>query len=598
MKGYQRLSDDADGVFEQLSDGLRFGSAVGDLGDLDGDGVPELIVGTAPDFVDDPTPNNALWILYSLPLPLTSTQNMRVSPDQPAYGEPIAVRGRWGIGLNSATLFFRKAGDTSFLGAAMLESDAEVYETEIPAFSVGEGGAEYYVSLVSTAGIESRVPEAGYLSIPVELPQGVGMRAPHGRAASGFRLISFPLQLFETDARVVLEDDLGPYDPVRWRLYGFGPTLTELGQADLTLSPGRSFWLLSGEEGLQIDSGPGVTVPTDDVFSVAVNRGWNLAANPFLVPLPTGAVRFASGETVDGIVYDGDWIPVGDVLAPMEGFAIFSPSSDTLLFDPTERESQAKSSGTGSKAKLDWSVQVSARVGRARDLVNVAGVHAEAREHHDPFDRPEPPTIGDYVSAYFPADGQFMGRLRSDLRPSGMSGYVWPVEIRTEVAAPIRVSFRLHDVPAEFEVWLVDDDTGVSHQVEHGYESALAPYVSSDRARRLRLIVGPESFIRREGGTTDASVPSFALEQSFPNPFRSVTSLRYRLSESVPVELEIVDLLGREMVTLVDEMQEAGVHVAVWDGRDASGRPVSSGVFIARLRAGSFSASNTLTLIK
>ena len=93
-------------------------------------------------------------------------------------------------------------------------------------------------------------------------------------------------------------------------------------------------------------------------------------------------------------------------------------------------------------------------------------------------------------------------------------------------------------------------------------------------------------------------MPVFSLEQNYPNPFRSVTSIRYHLAESAPVELKIVDLLGRDVVTLVDERQDNGAHVAVWDGRDDLGRSVSSGVFIARLQAGSFLASVTLTRVK
>ena len=74
------------------------------------------------------------------------------------------------------------------------------------------------------------------------------------------------------------------------------------------------------------------------------------------------------------------------------------------------------------------------------------------------------------------------------------------------------------------------------------------------------------------------------LEPGFPNPFNSSTQIPYRLAAPGPVRLEIYNVLGQLVRTLVDEDQPAGSHRAGWDARDRHGAPVASGVYLAHLQ--------------
>jgi len=71
-----------------------------------------------------------------------------------------------------------------------------------------------------------------------------------------------------------------------------------------------------------------------------------------------------------------------------------------------------------------------------------------------------------------------------------------------------------------------------------------------------------------------------------PNPFNPLTTIKYDLPEGGPVRLSVFDLSGRLVRTLVDESMPLGSHETEWDGRDASGREVSSGSYLARLEFG------------
>ena len=84
---------------------------------------------------------------------------------------------------------------------------------------------------------------------------------------------------------------------------------------------------------------------------------------------------------------------------------------------------------------------------------------------------------------------------------------------------------------------------------------------------------------------TDLHPENFRLFQNFPNPFNPTTTISYNLPEDTEVNLKIYNLFGQEVRTLVNEAQSAGSKSVVWNGKDASGRIVSSGLYIYRLAA-------------
>ena len=75
----------------------------------------------------------------------------------------------------------------------------------------------------------------------------------------------------------------------------------------------------------------------------------------------------------------------------------------------------------------------------------------------------------------------------------------------------------------------------------------------------------------------------FALGQNYPNPFNPSTVIPYQLPTAALVRLEVFNVLGQRMATLVDGERSAGAHTAVWMATDEAGQAVSAGVYIYRL---------------
>jgi hypothetical protein len=91
---------------------------------------------------------------------------------------------------------------------------------------------------------------------------------------------------------------------------------------------------------------------------------------------------------------------------------------------------------------------------------------------------------------------------------------------------------------------------------------------------------------------------SFALKQNAPNPFNPQTRLDYDIPKATHVRLDVFNVLGQRVITLVDEYQEAGSKSVVWNGRDDVGSSVASGIYFYRLEADQFSATKKMMMLK
>lgn len=85
----------------------------------------------------------------------------------------------------------------------------------------------------------------------------------------------------------------------------------------------------------------------------------------------------------------------------------------------------------------------------------------------------------------------------------------------------------------------------------------------------------------------------FGLCQNYPNPFNAQTTIRYVLPEASHVTVNIYDILGRHVTTLVNDSQPAGSHHMIWNAADRS-----SGIYFYRIQAGEFAETKKMTLLK
>jgi lysophospholipase L1-like esterase len=110
---------------------------------------------------------------------------------------------------------------------------------------------------------------------------------------------------------------------------------------------------------------------------------------------------------------------------------------------------------------------------------------------------------------------------------------------------------------------------------------------------REPIVVGIEATAAAEVLPTD-----FTLSQNYPNPFNPETGIKFALPIKSKVELRIYNIKGELVRTLVNEERPAGEHSITWDGRNEQDVRVASGIYIYRIKAGTFKSSKRMTMIK
>ena len=134
-------------------------------------------------------------------------------------------------------------------------------------------------------------------------------------------------------------------------------------------------------------------------------------------------------------------------------------------------------------------------------------------------------------------------------------------------------------------------------------------YYGSAQSHLLHMPYDVEHGFITEGVSTaveevaQAELPEqFELVQNFPNPFNAETTIQFSvpdLGQALPTTLVVYNTAGQEIVTLVDQELDSGLYKATWDGRDALGNAVGTGVYLYTLKAGEqFSESKRMTLLK
>jgi len=99
--------------------------------------------------------------------------------------------------------------------------------------------------------------------------------------------------------------------------------------------------------------------------------------------------------------------------------------------------------------------------------------------------------------------------------------------------------------------------------------------------------------------STHWSMPgNSALHQNYPNPFNPTTQIKYDLPEDALVTINIYDLMGRSIKSLVNSQQSAGYRSIQWNATNNLGEPVSAGMYIYTIQAGQFRQTKKMVLLK
>ncbi len=177
---------------------------------------------------------------------------------------------------------------------------------------------------------------------------------------------------------------------------------------------------------------------------------------------------------------------------------------------------------------------------------------------------------------------------------------------------PMYVSHDIYVTDPSFDIdddtlWMIQDffhaDTSLFRRFEgrnfqpgqtpYSYDPSKAVYAVAEYA--IMICPKPTSVGQEEVVMTPED---FELFQNHPNPFNNETIIKYNLSKSGHVSLEIYNILGQKVKTLVKGFQQGGVKTADWDGKDEKGEDLSSGIYFYQLKVGEITQTKRMVLLK
>ena len=210
---------------------------------------------------------------------------------------------------------------------------------------------------------------------------------------------------------------------------------------------------------------------------------------------------------------------------------------------------------------------------------------------------------------------RYFNRVRLD-RPLPTSVHAGqPLHISGEASDPGATRMELALYPLDGVEVSATRQTTVTLPIESGdFDGELLFDEAPTGPYRLSMYLGPAGNLTYVGAVTRfeirppattavepaaAEPHAFALYPNYPNPFNSRTHLSFSLPEDQPqVELAVYDLLGQKLAVLAAGPRDSGLHSVAWDGRDDAGRPLASGSYVYRLRAGPHEGVGKLLLLR
>ncbi len=292
--------------------------------------------------------------------------------------------------------------------------------------------------------------------------------------------------------------------------------------------------------------------------TIDVSTGWNMIGsltNPVaissIIQIPGGIV------TSRYFPFQGSYVPAVDSLRPHLGYFVRTWASGKLVLNSSAaampRRPQAEEPLT------DGSVNKIA-VKDAQGILQTLyfGRSPFLRDNLSSFDLPPSPPEGAFDVRFSNGSLAWLPHQPADAIKINLDGAAVPLKVVWEIAG-------------SGDAYSLTDRSRTTELNRAGSMTISDPDVKS-----LRLDIGKKSRL--------ASHPNgYALSQNYPNPFNPTTLITYQIPADGNVLLEVFNLIGQPVRTLIDKPQAAGTYSLEWDGRSSEGLELTSGIYFVRL---------------
>ena len=505
-------------------------------------------------------------------------------------------------GVETAILHYRRAGT----GSGFVSVDLLTGPVSIPAGDVKADGLEYYITAEDSVGNEGYWPAEGEIhSVRIRMESSLTTASrwsagiPGGVDSTNYVFFSIPFDVGNAIGSITAI--MGEPDEFAYRLYGYNNGWKEhTVETPLSVTIGNGYFFIfdpdkySDTPNIAFDFGPGTSTPTDPPYEINISSGtWKFIGHPYNFNVSLNNVYTEDGTNINdaGSIYtwNNNWTGVSS-LQPWQGYIYKSGGATKLIID-----SRGDVFGKMAKTVVDvdnmpmdvdeWVVDIRATTGNMIDEMNAIGVRHIAKDGFDRLDEFEPPVVpGNLTLRVDNRDREKSPDIYAkDIRKPNKEGHFWDIQViaPTNGERTYLTFDGLGYIPQEYDIFLINKTNKQAKNLEWESTYRFANTGSDSYLKQdLRLVIGTKKFVEENNAGVNLYPDAFTLSQNYPNPFNPQTSIMISLEEDAQVDLIIYNLLGEEITRLAaSEYRPAGYYNFIWNGRNAMGTKVSTGVY-------------------
>ena len=305
------------------------------------------------------------------------------------------------------------------------------------------------------------------------------------------------------------------------------------------------------------------------------------------------------------------WSDHQDTISPFGGYIICNKTDSTIVFkssgDSNLNLSRSfLSNNKNNDEKSFFRGKISFKSSKFSDNNNFFGYNKNASESFDKYDNISEPPLPNNENAFkfdwvLKDINGFNKYLLEDIKNSSDSTFIWDGILKTsknQSDLQLTVS-NLENIYQNKKLILVDRNNGETFNLLNKNNFTIKKGHAKNLGRRFSLIHGPEKWVQDQVDEIIQSIPNeFNLSQNYPNPFNPITTINYQIPLDQMVILKIYNLIGQEIITLVNEEQYAGNYNIIWNGKDKDNKQLSSGTYFYVLKTQNHSVAKKMLLLK
>ena len=494
-------------------------------------------------------------------------------------------------GINSAELYLQMGGSTDVIKLPMSNSGNNEYEVLIHDSLMDVQNFRARIVSIDNMGYSTttgyKTPEIQFNNGELSMDHAYS-HYPDGIEAGKWTLISWPGQPVNISlAPAELNDGHVFYSwkPIKEEFFTPG-----------TIETGRSYWFKhTYKEPVVFKEDSSSAFPLEN-HVVQLKPGWNMIGSPFFFP-----VQFDKDSTVNDPITYGNldkpgWSDGQPELNPWNGYAVFAADTSTMILTPFK---ESDSSAGRIAATSEWYLNLKLESETFFNYATEIGRRKHADNTLDIYDTPKFPDLNERISLLMDLNGNGSYEYIRDIRDFNELNGVWNLRLdghKDEKTILLSGDLR-GSVPGELTIAIVDIQ---ARKISYEFlEKEITISKDSELAYDLKIVAGDLDFVARMTQQILDNIPyAYSLGQNYPNPFNPTTKMNYTLPKRSKVILSIYNVLGQEVITLINKEQDYGFHTVSWDGTDHYGKLMASGVYFTRMTTKNFSQTKKMLLLK